>query len=179
MKKANMLPFVIAMVGTLSMTGCASSNLTNSMVKRNGSLSVENMEMLQRPLEYTVREGKPVTAEATASWLFGMFPLTGHNVSINAPIMGLGGSMSASEAEALKMILDQNPEADGVMVTQSSVDRSGIPGLYSVEKSSIKGRLLSIVWLGTLSKEEWHEVRKLRGESPGRDGKKKTWLMEQ
>jgi hypothetical protein len=175
MKKTNFLPATIAVVGMLSLTGCAGSDLTNSMVRRNGSLTVENMEMLQRPLEYTVKEGKSVTSEASASWLFGFIPLTGHNVSLNAPIMGIGNSMSKSEAEALKKILDKNPDADGVMVTQSSVDKSGFPGIYTVEKSSIKGRLLSLICLGTLSKDEWHEVRKLRNEATG--SKKGTWIM--
>lgn len=178
MKNTTYIPYMLISVFVmLSLTGCASSHLTNSMVKRNGTITVENVEMLQRPIEYTVKEGKTVNADASASWLFGIFPLSGKNVSLNAPIMGVGGSLSKSEAEAIKKILDQNPEADGVLVTQSSVDKSGFPGIYTVENSTVKGRVLSIVNLGTLSKDEWRELRTMRSTATGSDGKKKPWNL--
>lgn len=157
--------------------GCSGTRLTNPMVKQNGTFSVETLEMLQRPIEYTVKQGSQVNATASASWLFGIFPLTGGNVSLNAPIMGLGSSVANSEAEAISTILKKNPEADGLIVTQSIVYKTGIPGIYSSEEAVVKGRTLTFIDLGSLSATEWKDLRKLRYEPSSGDSKKKGWNL--
>lgn len=162
----------------LSITGCSGSRFNNAMVKQSGSFNVENVEMLQRPIEYTIKDGNAVKSQASASWLFGIFPLTGNAVTLKAPVMGIGSSVAKSEAEAIKMILDSNPDADGVMITQSFVEKSGFPGIYTVENAYVKGRTFSIVNLGNLTREESSVLRKLRSESNAKIVETKSSLWE-
>lgn len=87
-------------------------------------------------------------------------------MKINTPILGFGGLPSGAVASACKEILDKNPKADGLLITQSMVEEFRIPLLYSSEKASVKARTLSLVNLGVLTKDEAWKLMEIRSKQP-------------
>lgn len=137
-----------------TLSGCSSTMVTNPMVKDSAGVSMDGARILNRPVEYSIKEGQKVVAEAKRTTLLGFIPVDGANVKLKAPVLGLLSSKSKAQAAACKKILEENPDSDGLLVTQAFVERGGIPGIYSYEKATIKGRTISLVNLGMLNEEE-------------------------